>query len=74
MSTLSNGFKVATEATVVSELPLMLSWLLWASCDEPHTPAWLLQGPTATLGIYVDAGSVYEKPMQSGKSKRPDVS
>ena len=26
-----------------------------------------VQGPTATLGIYVDAGSVYEKPMQSGK-------
>ena len=24
------------------------------------------QGPTATLGIYVDAGSVYEKPMQTG--------
>ncbi|KAL3161970.1 hypothetical protein ABBQ38_009050 [Trebouxia sp. C0009 RCD-2024] len=41
MTTLSNGFKIATEATV---------------------------GPTATLGIYVDAGSVYEKPMQSGTS------
>lgn len=27
-----------------------------------------LQGPTATLGIYVDAGSVYEKPMQSGET------
>ena len=27
-----------------------------------------MQGPTATLGIYVDAGSVYEKPMQSGGS------
>ena len=26
-----------------------------------------LQGPTATLGIYVDAGSVHEKPMQSGE-------
>lgn len=28
-----------------------------------------MQGPTATLGIYVDAGSVYEKPMQSGRSR-----
>lgn len=41
LTTLGNGFKVASEATV---------------------------GPTATLGIYVDAGSVYEKPMQSGTS------
>lgn len=41
LTTLGNGFKVASEATI---------------------------GPTATLGIYVDAGSVYEKPMQSGTS------
>lgn len=41
LTTLGNGFKVATEATI---------------------------GPTATLGIYVDAGSVYEKPMQTGTS------
>lgn len=29
----------------------------------------LCQGPTATLGIYVDAGSVYEKPMQTGAAR-----
>lgn len=73
MTTLSNGFKIATEATVVSAL------LCWFPCcavsDATHnmSPVCFLQGPTATLGIYVDAGSVYEKPMQSGTCERTDV-
>lgn len=50
MSTLSNGFKVATEATVVSELPLMVSSLLWASCDEAHTPCLLAAGTHCHFG------------------------
>jgi len=40
-STLQNGFKIATQATL---------------------------GPTATLGIYVDSGSVYEQAHQTGIS------
>ncbi|KAK9811331.1 hypothetical protein WJX72_002016 [[Myrmecia] bisecta] len=40
-TTLSNGLKISSEATL---------------------------GPTSTLGLYVDAGSVYETPEQSGVS------
>lgn len=35
----------------------------------PPLPACLLQGATATLGIYVDAGSVYETPASTGAAR-----
>ena len=61
-SRLGNGLIVAAENTPVMPVP--------RHRDVDHPFAWLtfgvLQGPTATLGLYVNAGSSYEKPGQTG--------
>lgn len=80
MTTLPNGVRIASEATVVSgqqdtELVAECSenFAAWgAQCPlacalNPPYARLLLQGPTVSLGLYVDAGSIYESPETTGK-------
>ena len=50
---------------------------LWEDLQSPAHPRctlWLrLQGATATLGIYVDSGSVYETPYTTGAGSVPQL-
>ena len=53
------------ESIALTLFPLPSLFLfLPSTCSLTHSP----QGPTATLGIYVDSGSVYETAETTGKS------
>jgi hypothetical protein len=71
VTTLSNGVRIVSEASTVRAVASMRQAA--ASLSMSSHPGCMSQGPTASLGIYVNSGSIYETPATSGAWYRPAV-